>query len=121
MEKENFHGQKAVAASRNAELHCRALVFASRLHRSRTPAGRPSQSRSAHSRCAGEGGWSPGAAALYRVLRALASMGVFAETAGRRFKLTPLAKTLQADGPGSLRGCAIAENKPFAWAAWLQL
>jgi hypothetical protein len=58
--------------------------------------------------------------ALYRILRALASIGVFAETTGQRFKLTPLAATLQT-GPGSLRASALAENKKYAWDAWLQL
>jgi hypothetical protein len=61
------------------------------------------------------------APALYRVLRALASIGVFAETSGLRFKLTPLAATLQTGIPGSVRACAIAENKKWAWDAWQQL
>jgi len=34
------------------------------------------------------------APALYRVLRALASVGIFEETKGRQFKLTPLAATV---------------------------
>jgi hypothetical protein len=38
---------------------------------------------------------------LYRVLRALASMGIFAETAPRTFALTPPAELLRK-GPGSL-------------------
>jgi len=58
---------------------------------------------------------------LYRLLRALASIGIFAETTGKRFKLTPLGATLQTGVPGSLRACAIAENKKFAWDAWQQL
>ena len=44
------------------------------------------------------------APALYRVLRALASVGVFSETKGRRFKLTPLAATLQTGVPASMHG-----------------
>jgi hypothetical protein len=43
------------------------------------------------------------APALYRLLRALASRGVFAEYAGRRFGLTLLAEPLQRDVPGSVR------------------
>jgi len=35
---------------------------------------------------------------LYRVLRALASIGIFAETSDGRFQLTPLAETLRSDG-----------------------
>lgn len=39
---------------------------------------------------------------LFRVLRALASQGVFNLDAGRRFGLTPLAEYLRSDVPGSL-------------------
>ncbi len=44
--------------------------------------------------------------ALYRLLRALASLGVFAETAPRTFALTPLAELLRSDIPGSQRSLA---------------
>src|SRR5688572_14226145 len=44
---------------------------------------------------------------LYRVLRLLASEGVFAETDPRRFELTPLAAPLRRDAPDSLRARAI--------------
>jgi DNA-binding IclR family transcriptional regulator len=44
---------------------------------------------------------------LYRLLRVLASEGVFAEAEPRRFELTPIAMLLQSDGPGSLRARAI--------------
>jgi hypothetical protein len=40
---------------------------------------------------------------LYRLLRALASVGVFSEGEGGRFSLTPLAEPLRADVPGSQR------------------
>jgi hypothetical protein len=43
---------------------------------------------------------------LYRLLRALASVGVFSETPGRRFGLTPLAEMLRSDVPGSMRSLA---------------
>ena len=42
------------------------------------------------------------ATALYRILRALASIGVFAEQSDGRFGLTPLAEHLRTDVPGSL-------------------
>jgi hypothetical protein len=45
--------------------------------------------------------------ALYRLLRALASIGLFAETADGAFRLTPLAQPLQTNLAGSLRGLAI--------------
>jgi hypothetical protein len=54
---------------------------------------------------------------LYRVLRALASLGVFAEDAQGRFGLTPLAVTLQS-GPGSLRALAQMWGEPWHWQAW---
>jgi ubiquinone/menaquinone biosynthesis C-methylase UbiE len=44
--------------------------------------------------------------ALYRVLRALASAGVFTETAPGTFGTTALAATLRRDGAGSLRDLA---------------
>src|SRR5262249_23194745 len=58
------------------------------------------------------------APSLYRVLRALASCGVFAETAGGRFKLTPLAATLRSDAPGSLRDFAEMMVEGYNWQAW---
>lgn len=43
---------------------------------------------------------------LYRLLRALASVGVFTEVEGRRFALTPLAELLRSDVPNSMRALA---------------
>jgi hypothetical protein len=54
---------------------------------------------------------------LYRVLRALASLGVFAEDTEGRFGLTRLAATLQS-GPGSLRALAQMWGEPWHWQAW---
>ncbi len=56
-------------------------------------------------------------AALYRVLRALASVGVFTETAPRTFVLTTLADLLRSDVPGSMRALALpyAEEQYRAW------
>ncbi len=45
--------------------------------------------------------------ALYRLLRALANVGVFEEVGPRRFALTPLAELLRDDVPGSKRGLAL--------------
>src|SRR5215210_3662967 len=50
---------------------------------------------------------------LYRVLRALASLGIFAETPEGRFELTPLAVPLQAGAPESLRALAITWGDTF--------
>jgi hypothetical protein len=44
--------------------------------------------------------------ALYRVLRALASHGILAETGDCHFELTPQAELLRDDLPGSLGGWA---------------
>ena len=52
---------------------------------------------------------------LHRVLRALASVGVFAEQKDKRFKLTPLAKTLVTGLPGSMRDTALMLNADWQW------
>lgn len=44
---------------------------------------------------------------LYRLLRALASAGIFAEEDGKRFSLTPLADPLRSDVEGSQRSLAL--------------
>ena len=58
---------------------------------------------------------------LYRVLRALASVGVFAESKNGKFKLTPLAATLQTGVPGSMRTSATMLNADWQWDAWQHL
>jgi hypothetical protein len=55
---------------------------------------------------------------LYRLLRALASVGVFAEVEGGRFELTPLAQLLRSDDPASMRAQArmyVASEQYSAW------
>jgi O-methyltransferase domain len=42
-------------------------------------------------------------AALFRVMRMLAGVGVFEEASGQRFALTPVGELLKSDAPGSLR------------------
>lgn len=56
--------------------------------------------------------------AIYRVLRALASLGVFEEQEERRFALTPLADCLRSDVPGSLRAFAIMLGENEHRRAW---
>ena len=56
--------------------------------------------------------------ALYRVLRALASHGIFAETGDCHFALTPQAALLREDGPGSLRAWAMLQGEESRWKAW---
>src|SRR5262245_15480238 len=55
--------------------------------------------------------------ALYRVLRALASLGIFEETDPRRFALTAMAQPLRSDVPGSLRGSAMLYGGRWWWQA----
>lgn len=54
---------------------------------------------------------------LYRVLRALASAGIFTEATGGSFALTPMAELLQSEHPASMRSLAImyAEEQYRAW------
>ena len=46
---------------------------------------------------------------LYRLLRALCSVGVFSENERNEFELTPLGDTLRSNVPGSMKAMAIAQ------------
>jgi hypothetical protein len=46
---------------------------------------------------------------LYRLMRALASVGIFTELADQHFALTPLAATLQSNAPDSMRYAVMAQ------------
>jgi hypothetical protein len=59
--------------------------------------------------------------ALYRLLRLLASVGIFAESEDRHFGLTQLAEPLQSGVAGSLRGWAIAINQEHFHRSWSEL
>jgi len=59
--------------------------------------------------------------ALYRVLRLLSSLGVFAEGPTGAFALTPLGETLRSDSPVSVRNFAITETAPGHWLPWGRL
>jgi len=59
--------------------------------------------------------------ALYRVLRLLASTGIFAEQRPRRFALTPAADLLRKDVPGSLRGMAVFLPDPLHFRVYADL
>lgn len=58
---------------------------------------------------------------LYRVLRALASVGVLTELDGRDFELTPLGECLRSDAPEPLGGWAAHIGRPYFFEAWAQL
>jgi len=55
---------------------------------------------------------------LYRLLRSLASFGIFAETEAGYFQLTPLADCLRADAPNSLYHLALMMGSPWYQQAW---
>jgi hypothetical protein len=65
---------------------------------------------------ANEAGADP--SALYRILRALASMGIFEERAGRVFQLTPMANLLRSGVDGSLRDLAVFMGADWHWQVW---
>lgn len=58
------------------------------------------------------------APSLYRVLRALASLGVFAEQDDKVFSMTPNAEPLRSDIPNSLRDVAIFWGEDWHWEVW---
>lgn len=61
------------------------------------------------------------ASALFRLLRALASMGIFAEREDQRFELTPLAQPLRTDAAESKRAMILmtGEEQYRAWGELL--
>ena len=56
--------------------------------------------------------------ALYRVLRSLASVGVFRESDPRVFELTARADVLRADAPNSMRNGIIFMGEEWHWRVW---
>jgi O-methyltransferase domain/Dimerisation domain len=58
---------------------------------------------------------------LYRLLRALASVGVFHEESNRRFALTPLGDCLRSDAPEPVGGWAAYIGRPYYWQTWASL
>jgi O-methyltransferase domain/Dimerisation domain len=54
---------------------------------------------------------------LYRLMRALASVGLFTEVAPARYELTSVGHFLRSDVAGSLRGLALTVNE-FDWQPW---
>jgi cyclopropane fatty-acyl-phospholipid synthase-like methyltransferase len=61
------------------------------------------------------------ARSLYRLLRALASVGIFTENEHGYFGLTPMGACLQSDSPGSMRSVAMAlvDEHFQAWGDFL--
>jgi len=59
--------------------------------------------------------------ALYRLLRVLASVGVFTEVEPKQFALRPMGEALRADASASQRSTAIQTCSDVQWRAWGQL
>ena len=57
------------------------------------------------------------APSLYRLLRTLASLGVFTEQPGQRFALTPLGEALRSDAPGAAHATVLTLGSDFIWQA----
>ena len=55
---------------------------------------------------------------LYRIMRALASVGMFAEPQPRTFALTPVSDLLRADAPGSLRNMVLWMTNKLHFDVW---
>src|SRR4051794_6627446 len=58
------------------------------------------------------------APSLYRVLRALAAVGVLREEDGRRFALTPVGDCLRSDAAEPVGRWAAFVGRPYVWRAW---
>lgn len=58
---------------------------------------------------------------LYRVLRVLASLGVFSETPARTFALTPVSESLRSDVPNSFRDMALWITSPFHFRIYSEM
>jgi hypothetical protein len=61
------------------------------------------------------------AALLYRLLRALACIGLLSEGTDRSFTINPGAAMLRGDHPQSLRGLVLLEEGPVHYAVWRHL
>jgi hypothetical protein len=55
---------------------------------------------------------------LYRLLRALASIGVFHEDENAHFSLTELGQDLRSESPTSIAGWVAFVGRPHIWQAW---
>lgn len=58
------------------------------------------------------------APSLYRILRALATEGVFREDESGRFSNTPMSELLRSGAPGSLRDLTLLLGDETSWRSW---
>lgn len=61
------------------------------------------------------------APSLYRLMRALAGIGMLTHDDGDRFALTPVGHLLRSDLPGSFRAMAVLLGRPWHHIAWASL
>lgn len=61
------------------------------------------------------------APSLYRLLRALASLGIFTEVGPKKFGLTEMAELLRSDVPESMRMRVLWEGEPWRWRPFGEL
>jgi hypothetical protein len=57
---------------------------------------------------------------LYRLMRMLASLGVFEETAHRVFRNSRMSEYLRSDKPGNVRAMILMHNAPVMTKAWTE-
>lgn len=76
------------------------------------------ETRSADELAAAAGAHGP---SVYRLLRALVSVGVFTEATPGRFAHTPLSELLRDDTPGSVKPVALFFSTPEHVKAWIEL
>lgn len=57
-------------------------------------------------------------AIMYRILRAMGSLGVLKELESRRFELTEMGQLLRSDVPGSMRALAMMLGQPWHNRVW---
>jgi hypothetical protein len=58
------------------------------------------------------------ASSLYRLLRALAAVGIFRENDGRTFALTPMGDCLRTDSATPIGAWAEYVGSPYVWRTW---
>ena len=61
------------------------------------------------------------ARSLYRIMRTLSSLGIFAEDAEHRFSLTPLGESLKRGAPGSAHATIVTLGSEWVWQGFEQL
>jgi tRNA A58 N-methylase Trm61 len=57
-------------------------------------------------------------ASLYRILRALEGIGIFARNSELKFQLTSIGELLRSDVPNSMRNLAIMQCEDWLWSNW---